>query len=187
MVLLLAAALIATPVVATAHATRHAEKHDICISHNSTFDFEGGDLILTHKSRRAKDRVVITEDGELTINGDRVRTEGRERKLLRKFYREASALEEMAEFIAADAEKIAAVSTRYATVQLAAALRSLGEDDDESVAVADDLENDFAQEIAAIEEIGDRIEGQAEKVVAIAEKLQEQIPELAALDWFLDD
>ena len=188
MALLLILVLAALPLTAGAHSEKHHEDHNVCVSNNSSFDFVDGDLVFTHKSRRAKDRVVVTEDGDLTINGDEIRTDDRERKMQRELYRESAELEDMALAIAADAGKIAAASTEFATAQLASALRSLRDDDsdvdrDELEAV----EGRFEEEIADIEELADKIEDQADEVVEIADDLKESIPELADLDWFLDD
>ena len=103
MALLLILVLVALPVSAGARADKNHDKHNIGVSDNASFDFEDGDLVFTHKGRLAKDRVVVTEDGDLTVNGDKVQTDARERKLLRKLYRESAELEDMAMSIAADA------------------------------------------------------------------------------------
>jgi len=186
--LLLILIVLAVPLTAGAWTHKHHDNHSVSVSDGSSFDIEDGELVLTHKSGRSKDRVVITEDGDLTINGDRIETDERQQKLLRKFYRESAELEEMAEDIADDAAKIAAVSTKYAAAQLTAALRSLSDDDDEAdEADMGAVEVSFESEIEKIEKSADRIENQADRVVDIADELQESIPELDDLDWFLDD
>ena len=186
--LLLVLIVLAVPLAASAWTHRQHDNHSVSVSDGSSFDIEDGELVLTHKSGRSKDRVVVTEEGELTINDDRIETDERQQKLLRKFYRESAELEEMAEDIADDAGKIAAASTKYAAAQLTAALRSLSDDDDEAdEAAGEAVEVSFESEIEKIEKFADRIENQADKVVDIADELQESVPELDDLDWFLDD
>ncbi len=189
LVLLLVIVVLAMPLAAGAHSSKHDNDHHISFSGHSGFDIEDGELTLTNRTRHGKDRVVITEDGDLTINGDRIKTDNRERKMLRKFYDEAAELEEMAEEIAQDAGKIAKVSTKFATQQVAAALRSLSDDDDDDFdeEKMEAIEADFEREMETIEEFAGEIEDQADKLEEMADDLKEAIPELDDLGWFLDD
>ena len=188
MVLLLILVVLAVPLAAGAHTWNSHDKHNVKISDGSTFEVDNGELTLTHKDRHGKDRVVVTEDGQLTVNGDQVSTNDSEQKLLRKFYRESAQLEAMALDIAKDAEKIASVSTKYASAQISAALRSLSDDDEDvDEEKMEAIEVKFEEEIERIEKFADKIENQADKVIAIGDELQERIPELEELEWFLDD
>lgn len=187
-VLLMMMIVLAAPLVAEAHSWNKHDRHHISVSDGSSFDVEDGELTLTHKDRHSKDRVVVSEDGDLTVNGDKVKISNSERKLARKLYREAAELEEMAADIAEDAEKIAAVSTKYASSQIRAVLRALSDDDDDvDEERMEAIDAKFEKEIDSIEKFADKIETQADKVIDIAEELQERVPELEELDWFLDD
>lgn len=178
--LLLAVVLLGLPAVGLAH--------DVHFSDNSSFEVEGDELVITREHRRGDDEVVVSRDGDLTINGERIEVGDGERKDLKKLYREAVKLEEMAEKIGAEAARIAEASSEFAAAQVAAALRSLRDDDAE---VDEDemekIEIRFEAEVEQIEKFAEKIEEQADEVVELAEDLQDRIPALGELRWFLDD
>ena len=179
-IVLIAALLLAVPAAAHDHHT--------CHSGDSSFEVEDGRLVITRDRFGSDDEVIVSREGDLEINGERIDVDKSQRAHLKKFYREADKLERMAAEIGEDAGQIAEASTAYAIAQVASALRSLGDDDaDADEADMADIESDFAKQMEKIEGFADEIEEQAEKVVDMADDLQQEIPALGKLDWFLDD
>jgi hypothetical protein len=74
------------------------------MTHHTSLDIDGDLLVITHRDRREHEEIVISDDGDLTIDDQRIATDGKSRKLLKKFFREAARLEEQADLIAEDAE-----------------------------------------------------------------------------------
>jgi hypothetical protein len=182
LILVIAMLLIALPALGGKHNTK------VNCSSISGFDVNDGELVMTHNDDWSKDRIVVTEDGELTINGDKIEVARRERDLLRKLYSESFELELMADEIAEEAEEIASGGIEYAMAQIAGAMHSLGDDDsDFDSDDLEDIEARFEEEIEEIEEHAEKIEDRADKVVDIAEELKDSIPELKELDWFMKD
>jgi hypothetical protein len=177
----------------TAWAAGGHDHHDcrgVNMSEHTSFEIDGDLLVVAHRDHFEGEKIIISEDGDLTINGDRIETDGKSRKLLKKFYREAVKLEENAERISADAEEFAEETTAYAAAAVRQALRSLrdgdDEEDEEARAEFADLEADFEEQAEFIERLGDEIGDQADLLKEIAEVLRERIPELDQVEWFLD-
>jgi hypothetical protein len=170
-------------------AAGHDHHHcgGVHMSEQTSIDVDGDLLVITNRDWDDGGKIVISEDGELTIDGERVETDGKSRKLLKKFYREAVKLDEQAQLIAEDAEDLAEEATVFAAAAVRAALRSLADDQDED-AEADfaDLEAGFEDQAELIEKLGDEIGDQADRLKELAEELRERIPELDAVEWFLD-
>jgi hypothetical protein len=187
-VLLLTLILVSVPLLAGAHTHKHHNDSCISISGNSGFDIVDGELILTHNDRWSDDRVVVTADGDLTINGDRIKVNKRERRLLKKMFFEAEQLVEMAEEISEDAERISESSVQFAMATISDVLKSLSDDDDDDdYDSSAKIEANFERDLEEIEEFAEKIEIRADRIVDIADELKETIPELEELDWFMDN
>ena len=187
-VLLVAFSVSVPAVVAAGPGHDHHHCRGIHMTHHTSLDIEGDLLVITHLDRREHEEIVISDDGELTIDGQRIETDGKSRKLLKKFFKEAARLEEQADLIAEDAEELADDATAFAAAAIRQALRGLSdEDDDEADAEFADLKVDFEGRSELVERLGDEIGDQADKLTDLAEQLKDRIPELDQVDWFLGD
>jgi hypothetical protein len=177
------------PMLATAGHHHHGHCRGTLMSHETSMDIEGDLLTITNDDRYDGWEVVISDDGDLEVNGDRIEVDGKSRKLLKKFFRETAKLEEQADLIAEDSEELAEDATAYAAAAVRKALRSLNdeEDDDELQAEFAELKDDFEGRSELIEKLGDEIGEQANRIKDLAEELQERIPELEELEWFQED
>lgn len=147
------------------------------MSEHTSFEIDGDFLVISHEDQFDRGEVVISEDGGLTVNQLGVETDGRSRRLLRRFFREAARLEERTERLTEDADGLVAEAAAYAT----AALRSLAAGDGNG----EQDGPDFDERLEDVEFDEDNDE-QNEKLRELAEELRDRIPELAELDWFLD-
>ncbi len=155
-VVLLAAVCVAVPTVAAAgHGHDHHHCRGIHMTNHTSLEIEGDLLVITHRDRREHEEIVISDDGELTIDGQRIETDGKSRKLLKKFFKEAARLEEQADLIAEDAEELADDATAFAAAAIRQALRGLSDkDDEEADAEFADLKVDFEGRSELIEKSG---------------------------------
>jgi hypothetical protein len=161
--------------------------HDLHVSGDSDFRFEGELLYIAHRDGDLEDEVTVTKDGQLTINGSDIEVDGKSRKLLKKFYAEAATLDEQAAVIAKDAEAIASEATGFAVMTVAAVLESLSGKESKVEKKAARMETDFEERVALIEEMAEDIEDRADRIVALSEDLNDRVPELRDLGWFLDN
>lgn len=150
------------------------------MSDHTSFEIDGDILVIFHEDRFDRGEVMIAEDGGLTVNGAWVTTDGRARRLLRRFFREAARLEEAPAGSGPGSEGLDPEAAAYAT----AALRSLatGGSDDDDPGDGQGFDPDL-EEAGAFDE---QEEGPQEKLMELAEELRDLVPELAELDWFLD-
>ncbi len=153
----------------------------------SKFTLQGDRLILTHSHARAVDReagpsalqsfdqAIVSVDGVLTFNGSEVSTDKRDRKLLRKFYREVRELDRVNTDFSAEVELVvkASVGDRAEA--------------NKGGAADDNLADRVASAVGGLEKSAHRIEAQGERVMKIAAELKERIPALTDFGWNLDD
>ncbi len=183
----LAVLLILTlPAIALAGHGKHHARNTL-VSDHSSLEVDGDQLIITCDGRSAREEVVVTADGVLTIDGREIQTSSHEVKLLKKFYRESVELERQAGLIAEDAEELAADATAFAAVAIKDALRGLGDQKQSRSDRKRDrkLKADFEKRSELIEKIGEDIGQQADVVKELAKELQREIPELRELGWFM--
>ena len=105
-------------------------------------------------------RTVIERDGRLFVEGQRVETDRRDRKLLRRFLVETSRMSESIDSISRD---------------VAAQLRP-------------DLDANEAREISIrIRRVSERMDEQSAKLAAVATELVARIPALVVLERFIEE
>ena len=148
-------------------------------------DFEGGTLIVEN-GHGHQETVEITADLELYVDGVKISTDGRERRLLKAYYGKAEDVEEAAEELGAEGVRLGARGAALGIKALGGVIHLLDEDFD-----AEDLEEEIEDEARRIELAAEGIEEAAEaleewidELEEIGDELQERIPELEDLDWF---
>lgn len=156
-----------------------------CDNKNVSMDFEDGDLIIEKDGRRGG-KVVITEDYELYVNGQKVKTDKEQRKLLREYYRGVEVLVDHAVDIGLEGAKIGAEGAEIGVAAIAGLFRLLSEDYD-----TDDYEEEMERKserleykAEKLEELAEDLEEEAEELEELADKLSDEIPELRRLEWF---
>ena len=173
---------IALALIVSVMFTADAESHRRCYDKDWTFnaksiDFEDGSLVIEHQD---EDWIVeITEDYKLYIDGDKVRTNRQQKKLLRRYYRDYEDIEELAAEIAKEGVKLGVVA-------VACAAKFILEDYD-----CDDMEDEFEIKPDDLEKMASKLEKKAEKIEDMADdfekthkKLRRSIPELGDLEDF---
>jgi predicted peroxiredoxin len=182
--------LIAVALILSVMFTAGAESHGRCrYDDNWTFrsksiDFEDGTLVIEHDD---EDWVVeITEEYKLYVNGRRVKTGRRQKKLLRSYYRDYEDIEELAKEIAKDGAKIGLAGAKLGVSAVACAAKLLLDDYD-----SDDMEDEIEIKTEDLVEMADKIEKKADRIEDMADdlekthkKLRKSIPELSDLEDF---
>lgn len=147
-------------------------------------DVEDGTVIITLNDRDA-DVVEITPDYELFINGERIKTNDEQKKLLGKFHSKTLVLVEQSKAIGIEGAKIGVKGAGLGLKALGGVFRLMDDDFD-----SDDLERELEKEAAKLEANAADLEIQAEELEDIADELEDiadelsqSIPELDDLDW----
>ena len=182
--------LIALALCMTMVLTVGADAHRVC-RHNDdwtfnhkSIDFEDGTLVIEHED---EDWIVeITEDYKLYVDGERVRTDNKQKKLLRSYYRDYEEIEEMAEEIAKEGAMIGLAGAKLGVNAVACVAKLLLEDYD-----SDDMEYEIEIETEDLEKMARKLEKSADKIEDMADdlekthkKLRKSIPELGDLEDF---
>ncbi len=155
---------------------------------NTSIDFDDdGTLILKHKGRK-RDRIEITADYDLYINGRRIKTNDDADDLLRAYYKQTEELIVCAEKIGIKAGKIGIAGGALGVQAVEGVLRAFLTDYE-----FDDLEDDLEEEAEKLEEAAEDIEEEAEEIEEMADDLEElaedlsdEVPELRKMRWFYD-
>jgi hypothetical protein len=151
---------------------------------DKSIDLEDGTLKIEHDDEGWI--VEITEDYELYVNGERVKTDRHEKKLLRRYYRDYEKIEDMAGELGREASKIGRAGVKAGAIAVACVARLVidGFDDD-------DIDIDIDIDTEAIEKMAEKLEKKAEKIEDLADdlekthrKLRKSIPELGELEDF---
>ena len=158
----------------------HHHGHD-----DYSIDFDDGSLIIREDGRRG-DEVEITEDYELYINGDLIKTDKEQKKLLKEYYNLVDDLVDKAEDIGIEGGKIGLAGAKIGLQALGGVFKMLLTDYTE-----EEFESDIEMEAEELEERAEELEEEAEKLEDIAEEIEdrqielaEEIPELEELGWF---
>jgi hypothetical protein len=163
---------------------RRCRDYDDGTFRNKHIDLEDGTLVIEHDD---EDWIVeITEDYELYVNGDRVKTDREQRKLLRSYYRDYEEIEEFAEEIGKEGAKIGLAGAKLGANAAICAAKLLLDDYD-----SDDMELEIEIDKEALEKMVKKIEKKADKIEDMADdfekkhrKLRRSIPELGDLEDF---
>ncbi len=114
--------------------TAGADAHSVCrhdddwtFDHKS-IDLEDGTLVIENEDEGWI--VEITEDYKLYVNGERVRTDRQQKKLLRRYYRDYEDIEEFVEEIAEEGAKIGLAGARLGVSAVACVAKIFLEDYD---------------------------------------------------------
>ena len=120
-----------TLLLVAAGAARHLhswdddrDRHQInCLD---DFDIEmDGDVVILTSQDRHRDVIEITEDLHLSINGDQIEIDRDQTRLVGRFYDDVMELEEYAEEIGAEGERIGRAGAALGQLATAKALRAL--------------------------------------------------------------
>jgi len=167
------------------HNYRYHDFGDFKHFDNMNFNFENGNIIIKHSGRN-HGTVKITEDYELYINGNHIKTEGDQKRLLKEFYMSAEELEELAARVGIKGAKIGVEGTKLGLSAIGGLFKLLLPGYD-----TDDLERDLDHKAAILEKRAEGIEYEAEALEDVAYELEKtadelrlQIPELRKLRWF---
>lgn len=151
---------------------------------NYEIDVEDGTVIITLNDRDA-DVVEVTADYELFVNGERIKTNDEQKKLLGKFHAKTLVLVDKAESVGIQGAKIGVKGAGLGLKALGSVFKLLDDDYD-----SDDLERELEKDAAKLEAQAEELEVQANEIEDMADELEEiaddlsqSIPELDELDW----
>lgn len=163
---------------------RLVRSHEYRSLADKDIDFE--DDLLVIESEEEDWIVEITGGYELYIDGERIRTDREQRALLRRYYRQAEQIEELAHEIARDGASIGVEGAKVGVRAIANVARLLLEEYD-----TDDLDDDIEVDTKQIERMAKRIERKADRLESMVDdldslhrKLRRAVPELDELRGF---
>lgn len=153
---------------------------------NIRMDIDDGTVII-YMNDRDEDRVEITEDYELYINGRYIEVDESQQELLSKYYNKVIELVEYAEQIGLKGASIGLEGAKIGLMATAGVFKLIFSDYYES----DDFEEELEREAEQLEAAAEDLEIEAEKLEEIADQLEkltktlkDQVSELDELDWF---
>ncbi len=159
-------------------------KHVACLK-DVEVDIDDGSIIFTEKDND-HERVEITEEYELYVNGRLVEVNEKQQRLIEAYYDLYMDIIRQAKKIGYEGAKIGAKGAKLGLKAVAGVLRLLGSDYD-----SDDLERDLKREARKLEDRAEKLQEKAEKIEQMADELEDvhndlrdRIPELRELDWF---
>nr|MBN2277177.1 hypothetical protein [candidate division Zixibacteria bacterium] len=164
--------------------------HAVDIKHNChlddiNIDVDDNDVVITNRGNGFC-RVIITEDYELYIDGNLIKTTPEQKKLLAEYYDKTMELVIYAEDLGYEGAKIGVAGAKVGLKAMGGVLKLLFTDYDE-----DDLERELEAESARIEARAAKLEDKADELETLAdqlelltEELSDEIPELEQLEWF---
>lgn len=161
---------------------RHDDNWDF--KHKS-IDFDDGTLTIEHED---EDWIVeITDEYDLYVDGERVKVNREQKKLLRRYYRDYEDIEEMAAEIGADAAKIGVAGAKLGVAAVACVAKAFLEDYDCDVDIDIDIdidEDEIEKMADKLQKKADKIEDKADDLEKTHRKLRKSIPELGDLEDF---
>jgi len=148
-------------------------------------DIDDGTIIMTHKGR-SRDRVEITANYELYIDGHLIVTDEEQKELLGDYYELTVDLVEFAKEIGYEGAKIGVSGAAIGLRAIGGVFRALLTEYE-----FEELEDDLDEEAEELEAKAEKLERKAEKLEDIADELADvhddlrrETPELRDLDWF---
>ncbi len=149
-----------------------------------SIEIEEGLLVI--ECEEEEDKVEITEDYRLFINGTEIETDRSDRKLLKAYYNQYEDIVEYAGEIAAEGAKLGIKGANLGLKAVANIVKLVLDDYD-----SENFERDMERESEKIERAARKLEKKAEKLEDVAEefeetheKLRDSIDELDDLGWF---
>ncbi len=169
---------------AGANARRLCWHDDDWTFNHKSIDLEDGTLVIEHDD---EDWIVeITGDYKLYVNGERVKTDRQQKKLLRSYYRDYEDIEEFAGEIAEEGAMIGLAGARLGASAIACVAKLFIEDFD-----SDDVEYEIEIDTEDLEKLVKKLEKKAGKIEDMADdlekthkKLRKSISELEDLEDF---
>jgi hypothetical protein len=164
--------------------SEHQKYHFECWE-NFNINVKGSDVVINHYG---SDNCVIeiTRDGELFIDGEKVKTDRKSRKLLENYNQQMRSLISSAEKIGCEAMKIGGKGAQLGLEAVSGILEVMCTDLE-----MEDLEYQLEKKADKIERQAKKLEDKAEELEAQAaeledvhEQLKSRISELDRLDWF---
>ena len=186
-VLLLASMMLFSGAVAVHGRDRDCgDRHrDSDFLRNCDVDWDEDEGLLTFTNEYDDDEVIeITKEYQLTVNGESVRLDRRQKGLVKDYYGRFEELHETAEEIGMAGAKLGVKGAEIAAVVLKNICKLLGDD-------ADEFEEEVEREAEKLEAEAGKLEAKADRLEEIVDDLEElhhdlkkAVPELGGLDWF---
>ena len=156
-------------------------------SDNTDFDIDHGTIVITHHGAR-RDRVDITKDADLFINGKMIKIDDNQRSLLADYHDHLIEITDKGVQIGLEGAKIGLEGAGVG-LQAAGGVFKMFFTDYSS----DDLEREVEAAAAKVEKRASKLEAKANKLEKIADELEDlqddvckQIPEIDKLGWFCE-
>ena len=181
--------LVVLALVLFAALTMSVQAHKVCrhdddwTFKNKHIEFEDGTLTIENED---EDWIVeITDDYDLYVNGDRVKVDRKQKKLLRRDYRDYEDIEEMAAEIGEEAAKIGVAGAKIGVAAAACVAKIFLEDFDCDIDIDIDIDEDELEKMTdKLQKKADKIEDKADDLEKTHRKLRKSIPELGDLEDF---
>lgn len=152
------------------------------------WDEDTGTLTITSEEDDEQ-IVVITKKFVLTVNGEKIDLDKKQKELVTDYYKHMKKLHVMAEEIGEEAAVLGEWAGKIAGDAIRKVCSRILDADDE--VELDELEEAIEEDTEKIEKAAEKIEEKAEKLEEVAENLEElhyemkeAVPELKKLDWF---
>jgi len=152
---------------------------------NFNIDVEGKNVVINHYGTDIS-MVEISEDGELFIDQEKVKTDRQSRALLQDYNHMMRELIASAEKLGYDAVKVGGKGADLGLEAVSGILEVMCTDLE-----MEELEENLEKKAQKIEQAAEKLEAraeeledQAEELEAIHDKLKDQIDELDQLEWF---
>jgi hypothetical protein len=150
---------------------------------NIHIGIDDGSVILTHEYEDGE--IEITDEYDLYIDGRLVKTDMRQRELLREYHTTIFEIKDRAIKIGIKGAKIGVEGAKIGIKAIAGILKMIFTDYDE-----DDLEREMERATEEIELKAELLEEEAEEIEDLADQvediwydLEDEIPEIRDLDW----
>jgi vacuolar-type H+-ATPase catalytic subunit A/Vma1 len=164
MILAAAGVFVLAAACAPTAQARTIKSHEYPNIADKDIDFEDGVLVIEPEDYDWT--VEITEDYELYIDGDRVRTDREQRSLLRRYYRQAQEIDELAGEIARDGAGIGIEGAKVGAQAIANVAKLLLDEYD-----SDDLDRDIEIDSKKLERMAKKIERKADRLESMVDDL----------------
>jgi len=164
--------------------SEHPKYHFECWE-KFNIDVKGSDVVINHYGH---DECVIeiSRDGELFIDGEKVKTDRQSKKLLQDYNQQMRSLISSAEEIGCEAAKMGAKGAQLGLEAVSGILEVMCTDleMEELEDNLDEKAEKIEREAAKLEDKAEELEAQAEELEGVHEQLKSRINELEELDWF---
>ncbi|MFH1850843.1 MAG: hypothetical protein ABIA75_00710 [Candidatus Neomarinimicrobiota bacterium] len=183
----LTAKIMLTVLLSVTLSRGHVYRGDDHFLNDLDLDWQKGSLIITEKENDDQ-RVVMTADEKLLINGENVRLTREQKKLVGEFHILAGKLSDQARDIGQIGSKIGVVAGAMAAEAIVKAFGSLFDDDDDF----DDRDHRHESRVERkvdlmtedIEDLVSELENTINNMEQVYDQLKRDIPELRDLSWF---